>query len=266
MSPVQFNVRQSGEWVPQITGGGGETYPSAANLICFLDAEWEGLDDLADGDQVFCLPDLSGANNHAQIGAWKPSNTGTQIYGFPQLQTAERNDSGRSIWADHATGVGHLILPNDMWSGKTQGHLFIYVKSAAASGESAGPWAIGAGDNTYFPFSNGLCYDGALTNTRYSWTPTMTIREVWRIYEVKHDGTTWKARIDGVDQSTQTVGFTAPDGNNPAYAAIRVLGYRDAVSALNMHMAGFMAYDAALDDTAAGAVRTFLTDRYGSTG
>lgn len=214
---------------------------SFSGLICWISAG--DLSGLSDGDTLpATITDLSGVGNDA-----------TRV-SAPKYRTANTPNGSPAMSAESA---GYLTLPNGMWTGKTAGHLFAYVK-APASGAVSGPWQIGGNDYTFMAYAGASdAYEGALTGTRYSFTNSLAVRDTWRIWEVVADGTDYAVRIDGVDQTTQTVAFTAP-------SASRILA--NTFSTVDVRIADFIAYDRDLTAGEASSVRQYLEARNGATG
>lgn len=109
---------------------------------------------------------------------------------------------------------GWYSLPSSMWTGKTAGHLFCFMKPlATASNENIGPWRIGGSDYSWVPYSGNNVYDGALTSTRYNVVPAATLYGKWFIYEVSCGGGTHRVRRNGVQLMSNARAFAAPSSS-----------------------------------------------------
>lgn len=216
--------------------------PATDALLAWFDAN--SLTGLGNGDTLpATLSDLSGAGND-----------GTRV-NSPTYVTAATALGGSAM---STAGSGYYSLPATVWSGATEGTLIAYAK-APASGIGNGPFQSGANDFSFWPYAGAYdCYEGSLTNTRYGFTATMGLRGVWRIYEVSHDGTDHKVYLDGTQQNSSTVAFTAPSYTKVLAGNFGTIG--------TFLTAAFLAYDRALSSDERSAVITYLTSRYGVTG
>ncbi len=159
-------------------------------LFCLQASSYAGL--VADGAIVGTWTDQSTAGNNATAAGSPRYYQGLTPAGKPGV--------------DFNNNADFTFANNTMFTGATSGELFIVVKSSSSN--TQGPWCFGGNDNAFYPYSDGKQYDGAFTNTRYSWTaPTPT---GWHVINISHDGTTRTSRVDNTVVHTATVGFTAP--------------------------------------------------------
>ncbi len=130
------------------------------------------------------------------VGDWTAASDGA---------AAILTDEGGGKVSLTANGTSTVYLgPTGLYAG-TETELY-YITRMVQDGY-AGPgnvfqWNQFVSDSstTYFAYSgNGNVYDNFGTNTRNSFTPTMSLSS-YRTYEVAVDGSTWHAWLDGVSQ------------------------------------------------------------------
>lgn len=214
-----------------------------SGLICRIAASSLTLND---GDTLpATINDLSGVGNAAAR------------VGSPTYQAGE---TATGLGAMRPAGSGYLTIGSSMWTGKTAGHLFLYVKCEPISNYVYGPWRIGGGDNPWWPF-NGTYQESALTSTRYDLpAPSPSPANAWRIIEVACGGGSWRVLIDGSQQGiSQSTSFTAP-------GTTYLLWNNNATARADSLVAEYQAYDRVLESGEAQRVRDFLTGVYGATG
>lgn len=141
------------------------------------------------GQQINPLTDWSGNTRH-----W--SNTGTR----PQYK--ENGLNGLAV-ADAATGGGASGWPTGPnMSALTAVHAFMVIK---AQNDPAGnifetiPWVVGtSGIASHIPYTNGLIYDDAFSNTRKDAQPKVTnMASSFVLYEIVSASSEWTRKING---------------------------------------------------------------------
>lgn len=225
-------------------GGGGGTPDAITALGAKAWVSAASLDAVADGTNIPFLEDLSGNGNHAkQFPAggclYKP---GVTPNGGPALEMV-------------AGGKGYSLPHVSLWGAAAEAHIFIYVVTTLGGNSIAGPWAMPGDD--YYPWSSGTAYSQAF-GPEVGFSPGATIVNTWSIFEARHSTTTRTFRVNGSDRWSGASTFVPPGR--------AFIGRTAGVDAANMRFAAFAAFDVALNDTDAAAVRTAMQAIYGNVG
>lgn len=192
----------------------------------------------------------------------------------PWVDAARRNNATKSSLATYRTNrtpVGgpallfaangnYTMVDNSLFDLSTGAELFAVVKGALApTSQNAGPFQIGGNDWTFWTYSDGLVYDGAFTNTRYSMSGVSP--NDWHIINISHDGTTRVLRVDNTAIHTIAVGYTRP---HQATKSTIVIGGASNTSGTRWQgdIAEVLAFNRALTSTERGAVYDFLYARH----
>jgi hypothetical protein len=158
----------------------------------------------------------------------------------------------------HGDAASWLNLP-DM-SALTAGHIFVAVQADAdppAGSTDAEIWLLGTGATTFFPFTDGVVYDSAGTDTRKTTvnpTPSLALPHIYEVISVAGE---WTSKLDGAQLFTTATNAVA------FQAAPRLGGI--AVSTWKGRIAEFIVFPGKLDTTHANAFRQDIGARYGIT-
>jgi hypothetical protein len=218
----------------------------------------------SDGQAVTgVVPDESGAGNSGTVLNNVQYRAGVTPNGGPAL--------GNTIDWDG----GSLQFPDTMWTGKTGGHLFVYVRppDTLPLGINYGPWGMGhaaGAPGTAYP-SNPYGYPSVRDSAFLPYEESIStagsdVLGRWSIYEFSAGGTYYtlpaplygeygSQRIDGVRWNTVSYAFQVPA---PPFYLMR--SYYQVGQFL---IAEFLAFDRVLSDAEAEGVRGYLINRYG---
>lgn len=131
------------------------------------------------------------------------------------------------------------------------GEMWVMVKGVNVAGN--GSWATGIVTNNHYAFS-GTVYEGTGSNTRRSFTPSMSLTSAFRRYRVAASGTDWNAYLDAIVQATAT-------GNTKSwYSDNMILGKSPGAGEyyLDSLVAEFMLFPRALTSTEATNLDNYL--------
>lgn len=113
--------------------------------------------------------------------------------------------------------------------GLTQGHVFLVLQLDAdppAVGVG-GVWSLDVqGNDDHLPFTDGVIYDGCLSNARKSTVnPVPSFADAPRLYEVVSSATEWTNRLDGAQLFTTGVNTVAYPGAGWRLGASRTIPF-----------------------------------------
>jgi hypothetical protein len=163
-------------------------------------------------------PDSFGLANGAQIVQLTNSVTGQNsgIQGAAgsraTYQAAVQNGYGAAVF----DGVDDLYSSGNILSGKTQGEVFLVIKTDTdppSNNVFSGLWATAADFSSHFPLSDGNIYDGWGSTTRRTvGDPVPNLATGYRLYNVSSSGAEHTMRLNGTQLATfaaNTVAFPA---------------------------------------------------------
>lgn len=241
---------------PSGPSGGGFTPADVPGLVLWLDASLGtyqstgGSPALADGDPVGEWQDQSGEGNDATqaTGANKPTlkTGGNGLNGLPVIQF-----DGSDYF-----GFG------DFLSALTAGEVFVVVKANADPPPSLGYnlWDLGdegANRESWYPFQDGVIYEGWGTSVRKTVGNPTPALDSWRLYGVASGAGAYAVRLDGAE-------IYSTSSNTPFWPTTPQLGRG---SSDTYYFAGQVAalliYDSVLLGADREAVEDYLAARYG---
>jgi len=206
-----------------------------------------------DGDPLDDWKDRSGnAYDYTQSTSGdRPTYKANIVNGNPVVRFNGTNQ--------YFTGPNHL-------TGLTAATILIVMKSdndPPVVGDG-GLWRLGSdtssGSANHVPYTDGVIYDGAGSNTRYTVGDPTPSLAAWRAYSIVTSSSEWTARLDNSTLYTtgsNTVGWrTAPllgkTTNNLGYS-----GFFDG------DIAELLIYDSALGSTDRASLQTYFAAKYG---
>jgi len=107
-----------------------------------------------------------------------------------------------------SAAIAELTIDN-VTTNTGDSEIWAVIKSDGSS-NAQGHWTFdngfGAGDEGFYPFTDGSVYEsfGTKSGVHQSFTPSLAVTS-WRIYRVRVSGTAWAAYLDGVSQATATI-------------------------------------------------------------
>lgn len=229
-------------------GGGGSAPVDGVAMINALSPKAlisaASVTGVADGAALTApVTDLSGSGNHATIGGTGPLFS---VNGAP-------NNSGAFV---QRSGGWLALSASGIWGGASAGHAFIFVRSTGNN--TYGPWGIPGEDN--YPWNSGGAnsYSGAFTGGgQQNWNAGLT-ESIWTIYEAVSTGSVRTLRVNGADRYSAASAFAAPGS--------AVICGTNGGSGTSGHflVAGFVAFNRALNDTDAATVRAGMQAIHGN--
>jgi hypothetical protein len=196
---------------------------------------------LSDNDAITTWPDSSG-NGNTFAGAIGPT-----------YKTAIQN----GLPVARFDGVDDVLNQTPIaWTNLT---VFIVVKvpaDPAAVQEDTGLWQMSTGSSTHYPFTDGVVYDGAGSDTRKTVGDLTPSLAAFRLYEVRSTSGEWTAWLDGSQVFTTGT-------NTVATPTDMRLGENGLGNQFEGDIGEMLVYDAALSDTDREAVETYLADKWG---
>jgi hypothetical protein len=205
---------------------------------------------LSGGDPISTWADSSGNGRNA-------TSSGTNR---PTYRAS--GGSNNQPYAEFDGTTDQLDLP-DFLTSYTAGHIFIVVKVAndppsSNVGPAVGEWSYLGGNQSHYPYSDGVIYDNWATSVRKTvGNPTPSLAS-WRVYEILSKSGNWTAWLDGTqifNTGTNTVQF----GTTPKIAVNSGLSRMEG----NMHEIIFFSRD--INSTEIATVKTYLAYWYALT-
>lgn len=137
------------------------------------------------------------------------SFTNTVTYAYYRINITAANGSTLTSLADFSLNpvAGYGTTNNPLAASTTAAEVWAVIKADSTSPLGLWSWGqeSGAGDETFYPYTDGKIYEsfGVSTGKRPSFTPTAVL-SAWQIYRVRNDGTSWEAWLSGQTQATAT--------------------------------------------------------------
>lgn len=140
----------------------------------------------APGDLIYRWKDYSGNNNHLE-----------------QASSGSRPAAGAAAQTVH--NFDYFVGASGITTGVTDGELFGLIKldNSPQTNGLPGLWGIGGGDLGVYASTDGNCYEGAGTTSRYSFTTPAGLTS-WHVYSVRTSGTDWQALLNNTAVRSQS--------------------------------------------------------------
>ena len=209
-----------------------------------LRAQWKADSiEQASGSNIIQWDDSSGNGYHI-----------TCSFGnFPRLETSGVNGKP----AVRFDGFYFNYVP-DLFSGLTEGEAFMVLKADndPGVGTTMGLWEFPRNDdNTAYPYTDGVVYDGFMTTARKTLGNPSTDLETWHVYNSTSQASNYVARFNG------TVLFSTA-ANTVKTTGARILGGGSSIYAWYGYIAELIIYDHGLTAGERTNVHLYLNDKY----
>ena len=184
---------------------------SIPGLLVWYSADYEATQYTPVTGTVTVLHDQSGNGNHTDLLGG----------GTPKVHTTGGPAGGNRL----VTGTSGVWSMPNIFSGKTAAEGMMTVKS---TGNARGPWGIGgAGQDQYFPYSDGNIYSDFGSTSRYSFgVGAKPVVNTWRTLDEWSASNDWAHLVDGTSISasaSNTVSLNSdpwvgqyPNAGNPS--------------------------------------------------